>query len=382
MDGAACVLHVPFVVVRELDALKDHPKSERKRRRARDALRLFESVDAVHPLNIDEHVDLRLEYREAKQDTFAVAGLNPTINDEHIVARCYELVAELSVPRQSVGIASSDTGLGLKARGHGFRALSLRGVSQLPAEKTTDQVAKEHLERELRRLRDRQPNLLVTFGGGESTLLFRPGTFLPTPAEDLESELHTQVLSQRELVGLHRHRPFDAFSGSTPTSEATYSSEYVEYQQRREAWRESDSRTIRFSLCLANLGGGPATTVEVTVKGRSTGWFDLKLMGRQPAAPTRTRGNLFDRPFGLGSISNTRPLGWILTPEGPAQDGLQGGVTSSSVLAGGRVVSAEIRIAFGREQVPDATLDWTAHCAEFSEVSSGTLRVVAEEKDP
>ena len=118
------------------------------------------------------------------------------------------------------------------------------------------------------------------------------------------------------------------------------------------------------------------------MKGRSTGWFDLKLLGRQPTAPTRTRGGFLDRPFDLGSVQSIWPRGWTLTPEGPAQDGLEGGMTSSSVLAGGRVVSAEIRITFGREQAPDATLDWTAHCAEFSEVSSGTLRIVAEEKGP
>lgn len=379
VDAVACVLHVPMVVVRELDAQKDHPKSERKRKRARDALRLFESFDAGSPLKIKERVDLLLEYREANQGTFAAAGLNATISDEHIIARCHELAADQSVPRQSIVIASSDTGLGLKARGHGFRSVNLQGVRQLPAEKTTDQVAREQLQRELRQLRDRRPNLVVTFGTGESILSFRPPTFVPTPAADLESELNAQVLSQRQLIDRHPQQPSDVLYGNTARSEAAYASEYLEYQRRREAWRELDSRTIRFSLRLANLGGGPATVVEASVTGHSPGWFDLTSLARRPTVPERKRSNLLDRPFDFGKMPDLRPRGWILTPESPDQRRLQGGLSSPSILAGGSVTSGGIRLTFGHDQEPDATVNWTAHCAEFSEAASGTLRIVRPE---
>ncbi len=140
-------LVVAPVVIKELDKHKYSHPTQKVRQRAADSLKKIEAW--IEAKNIRQ--DVALEYNHAHPSIdFSSYGLNPLDCDDQLLAKIIE--SKKIHPEAEIALLTADTGLRLKCKSVGVKAVSLPSEYQLPSE--LDQIAVIRRENEeLKRLR-------------------------------------------------------------------------------------------------------------------------------------------------------------------------------------------------------------------------------------
>jgi len=270
-------------VIRELNKHKDAPRTAKLRDRAASALRRLAAwADLPSPIVLRNEVEIRFSIHDAGID-FAEHNLVRDIADDHLIAALIELQAE-ALPSPVV-LLTRDTGLKLKARGHGFSVATLPDTALLPEEALPSEKRIKELEAQVRELENARPKLRLTFPGATNNLALRFQSAKTLSDADIASrmaELSNEYPKMRESA--KTTTPADGtpvslytlFNGASqlavidPESIKRYNedldtffSNYEKYLRKLALFYAWESQTAAINLVLFNDGSKPADDVDI-----------------------------------------------------------------------------------------------------------------------
>lgn len=145
LEGEGIVdLVVATVVMKELEAQRIHPRSERRRKRARRALeRLTPRFRGKESAELREGLTIRFDAVEPKAETFQEHDLRPEVKDDRLIATVLDRMGEDDAP-PSIRIMAADGVLHLKALHHRIEALDPPEGSRIQLEESTDVDSQGH----------------------------------------------------------------------------------------------------------------------------------------------------------------------------------------------------------------------------------------------
>lgn len=278
---------IPPITIRELNKHKELSTKSRIRERASLVLKKLSSLFVTEcTAIISKGVEIYLEDRDPTVD-FAQLHLNKDIQDDHLIASILMLQGER--PGVDVVLATSDAALTLigKSRRHNISTVTLPENLKLAEEIDQDQVRIRELEKKIRELELKTPQISLVFADGNQHINFA----LQKPLELTEAEITEKIDLIRGKYPKMEQQPNSKieYSGQLasivealanmnasignillPEDIEKYNTEldqfihvYDEYL-RKGIWYENlRRRTIKLSLFVANDGTAPAEDVDV-----------------------------------------------------------------------------------------------------------------------
>lgn len=276
-----CLVIAP-VVFEELDVFKDDPRNNRKRNRARNAIKLLETTLDSTDQAVREGVSL--EYAaELYHMKFSSYNLNPSNKDDRLVASAIGWSQE-HVDAELI-LVSHDSGPRMKAKQRGLRAKELSGKYRLPDQ--LDPLAKENreLQNELRRRQDTQPKLEIGFLAADKSISRIKHVSIQF-VEDLinedgiEAAISEEFNQSKYTRKTYKYDPMNPRNIEVPDLLVT-NSDISEYHSELNDWLRSDYRnylieqslyrvfqnqSVEFALAIRNTGTIPAENVIMSMK--------------------------------------------------------------------------------------------------------------------
>lgn len=165
-------LHVPAVIVNELDKHKDeHPIRRIRKRAANVSAKLFEYFESQKP-DVRPGVTLKFSPFDPQVD-FTRHNLNPVRQDDQLLAAVLQLLEQQ--PGVQAVVVTNDFNLLMKAKSLGIEARRMPDMFKLPEEPDAEEKRNRELMEELNRVRKAAaPNLRICFGStGEDHCAFK-----------------------------------------------------------------------------------------------------------------------------------------------------------------------------------------------------------------
>lgn len=278
-------LVVPRITIQEVDKHKNTHPSRKIRDRATDRLKTIQTCMASSKKELRSGVRLELVMARPSRD-FEQHGLNMDWPDDELIANVLKYKMDHSTDR--VLLISHDVGPKVTAMQLGIETTEIPKVWRIPPE--DDPLVKENkrLKKEILKLKNAQPELILRLSGmqdDDDHILFEIGrpteTEIPDKAKIIAEhrksypELHPPVQKGVAPPKLSQIASLIAKpnSGSIPASEykrynqelERYFSDYKRYLDRLTYFRSQPARTLCLRLEVRNLGGAPATDVDVYV---------------------------------------------------------------------------------------------------------------------
>jgi len=166
LDASKIIIVVPPITIRELNKHKDlHPRQHVKERAAKVIKKFLGLFKADTESEINTSVKIYFEDREPAID-FSQFQLERDIQDDQLIASI--LTYKNEHLDSDIILVTSDSGLLLigKARRLNISAIELPNELKLADEPDPDQIRIKHLERKIRELESKIPQLSLTFEDG------------------------------------------------------------------------------------------------------------------------------------------------------------------------------------------------------------------------
>ena len=274
------------VVLRELDKHKDsHPQNKLRKRAQHVSADLWSKLAHVNRCTLRENVDLIVIDSDPVID-MAPLRLRADVNDDLLLASMIEWRHAVAGP--NVVVVTADSGIGLKARR--FDALVVRppDADRLADEPDGAETELLKLRRELREIKEAQPDLALVFQTGLT--LEEVPIPLPKPLTELGFQNKMERLMGRyprlDDHGRAKRRPsvFDTVVAQSfghaiftprpgPEEIAAYNAAlepfyaaYREYLFADSAYEDQNRRTFPLHLKLRNAGRKPGEDIDVHLR--------------------------------------------------------------------------------------------------------------------
>jgi hypothetical protein len=298
-DCTSATLVIPAATIRELNAHKDGANRGRLKRKAAAALIQLKKYKALagRP-QIRDNVFLEFRPQEPLIN-FADYHLDPTKNDDRLLASAIEFGLEKGLPRESILIATGDWGLELKADCQpSVTPLPLPDKYRLAPELDDEQKQTKDLQQRLQRLQGASPDLLLRFADGNVFTKLHLSMLLPEKDVSLK-DLLQQERSQRPFLQ-HTTPQLIAgwkFSLATPEDIENYNKSLEAYFNSFERWLENErivkewhALTAKVQLQVENHGGAPGRGVHVDI--HFPDGFSVIAAADVPKSPDRPKAPL------------------------------------------------------------------------------------------
>lgn len=311
------------VVISELDKHKYSSPRKKIRERARDRIeQIFRTLSEARPDNLRENVALRRGLRESLAD-LASHGLDSETNDDRLIGTIIQFREKNSdLP---VVFVTDDLGLKLKARDHNIDLIEMPENYQLAEEPDSAELQVQQLRAELQQLKNRLPNLRLSFTSGDQHLRLSS----PQPFSLSEADIASRVEAARKEYpayqvpaparALHRLPNLSAagieaagiFSRPSDTEITRYEKDRGEYfKALEEYWKKfpifqnRHRLTVELGLILANNGTAPADDISILLHVPDQMYVGAKRpkIPEAPDTPVRPR-----MPFDLTSHFGSFP---------------------------------------------------------------------------
>jgi hypothetical protein len=312
------------VVLAELDRQK-WSGSRREKSRAKSVLKKIGALGlSPTPVRIRDGVHAVALDAEPLDALFIDHRLHTQASDDRLLASLIGFRDEH--PGSRVLILSADSGLSVKARSRRIDIVTPADDLELPEEPDDLERELERARRELIELKNASPDLMLTFGGGNTHRAFtmRPVVDFDhetldllldgwrskhphiTPIPDSVEWLSGEVISLSALQGL----PGFVTAADAARHNAAIDGYRAQYEMFLKLWPAAinhQRRILRFDVALENMGSAPAEDVEVHLSTEAVGRW-LRKLPKLPRIPTvpRPRG-LFDTALG-GYVAHLDPL--------------------------------------------------------------------------
>lgn len=278
---------VPPIIIRELNKHKELNTKSRIRERASLVLKKLSSLFASGcTASVSNGVVICLEDRDPTID-FAQLHLNKDIQDDQLIASILMWLREN--PGVEVVLVTSDAALTLigKSRRHNISAITLPDNLKLPEGIDQDQVRIRELEKKIRDLELKTPQISLVFADGNQYI----NLILQKPIELTEAALAEKIdLIRKQYPKMEQQlKPKPEYSGQLasiveamaninasmgnillPEDIEKYNTEldqfiqgYSEYLKKSIWYENLRRRTIKLSLFIANDGTAPADDIDV-----------------------------------------------------------------------------------------------------------------------
>jgi hypothetical protein len=312
LAGAVTIIFAP-VVLAELDRHK-WSGSRREKARAKSVLKKVATLSlSATPVTVRAGVEAVALDAEPPDPVFAQHRLHMQASDDRLLASMLEF--RDGHPEDRVLILSADSGLSVKARSRRIEVVTPPDDLELPEEPDEIERELEKTRRELLELKSAAPDLMLTFGGGNTHSVFKvqpvadfdQGTLQRlldawrakhphiTPMPDALEDPFGQVISLSALQGL----PGFVSAADAARHNAAIDGYLVQYEVFLKSWPAAINhrrRILKFDLTLENRGEAPAEDVEVQLSTDAAGRW-LRKVPKLPNTPTvpKPRGP-FDTP--------------------------------------------------------------------------------------
>lgn len=306
-DGRDVTLAVCPAVAGEIDKTKFSDPSERTRSRAHKAMRRISELVSDHtPVQFRTGCWLWLTCRHPARDV-ADRGFQKDVVDDVIMA--------CALDQQEAGnhviVLSLDGGFRAMARSRGLTVGAIPDEWYLPDEPDKRDEQIKRLHKEVAALKAAAPKLRLTFADGKSVKKYRVRKRKPLTPEAIES----QMVSLRS-----KFTPIDvpsvAYGGDAmlrmqnlPTrgdsirynnEVATFLKDRKIFLQNSHVLHEPQDRSIRFEVCLENVGTQAAEDIDIRLVATAEGLWSRKLPSLTVAPPKVPKS---PRVYRLGSIA-------------------------------------------------------------------------------
>jgi PIN domain len=305
---------IPPVSIRELNKLKDLNPREKIKKRAGSCLkRLHALFESSSEARLQSGTIVQLEDRDPSIN-FEELGLQKEIQDDNLIASIISKQAEF--PRSAIVLVTSDAGLTLlaKARRLGIATKKLPDALKLPADTNSEEKRIRELESEIRELKLRAPELLLTFDEGHQYKEF----LLPQPLEASNEYMQAKLDEIRQRHPKMEVEPQQADKANVAKSVLTlgelaalcgpitgvslfdrvmpeqiekynhdldtFYEEYATYAQEHLIFQNLKQRTIKLTISLNNRGTMPAEDIDVQL--HFPDGFELMNLSDLPKAPS------------------------------------------------------------------------------------------------
>lgn len=217
---------VSMHVIKELDKLKND-RNERRRKRARAALHLIDSIPnegasvlRERPYTVTLEIDFPQRHKWSEYHL-----LDENDPDDRLVAHLIE-------DRKAV-LVSDDSGPRIKASRYGINSIQPPLSFRLPPEESTDKKKVRELTQVIKELEDKRPRMLLKLGCPcDPIILIRP--ILPPMPQDLQDEVVRRTLAANPK--LKRPQTESGISSLTrrhsPIDWVTYDRNYATFTDR------------------------------------------------------------------------------------------------------------------------------------------------------
>lgn len=278
---------VPPITVRELNKNKEiHPRKRIRKRAGATLTKLFTLFSSTHQTQLNDVISIHLEDRDPILDSNEF-HLNPEIQDDNLIASIIMYRSEY--PDSDIILVTSDAGLLLhaKAKRYGIKPIKLPDSLKLPEEPDPEQIRRMQLEKELQELKQKVPQLSLTFEDGSQQATIILSNPLALTQEEIEKkvielkELHLKKsetpkhaedlpkanLTTKEVFEMGKASLTNAISpediAKYNTELEVYFQEYVEFMQNEIQFENLRRRTIMLELFLTNEGTAPAEDIDI-----------------------------------------------------------------------------------------------------------------------
>jgi len=286
LEAPAVEIMVAPIVIKELDKLKHAASRKKLRDRARTRVsQLHKALDATPPYGrLRENVTVRYELREPLSE-LAALGLDREVNDDRLIGTIIAFSRTNNGTR--VALVADDLGLRLKAKEYNIELASLPEEYGLEDEPDSAEVKAQQLEQEVRKYKNRAPDLRVTFAGERDHIRID----LPAPVTLSEEDVVARVNETATKLCPQYKRPLPPSPEATARDfgRVTFNAlnfinepspgEIERYEKERQGflkvveqywriWPSSENRrrlTVELQLFAVNLGTAPAEDILVVL---------------------------------------------------------------------------------------------------------------------
>ncbi|MCS3615881.1 PIN domain-containing protein [Salinibacter ruber] len=324
LNADQVTLVVPRRIIEEIDEQKDQNSQEKLRERARGAQqRIEQALLGQEGKEIRDSVTL--DYSEKLSPTFFEENnLDRSTPDDHLVAT--GLYFEEEYPEAQVVVVTDDTGPRLTAKPYGIK--TLRPPEELRLQPVESEARKElrELRLENERLKNRIPDLELSFQDGEKFAKFQVSPPEVRSEEEVEKKVDEirQEYPEKEQVEVE-NSPLGAikkFAVPPPEEIERYNDElpefyeeYREYLEKLRKYRYVAGRVIELNLVLSNEGRTPAEDIDIQMH-FPDGFLltDSKLEPPPEPSPPRPPQSLGAGIQDLHSVVNPTPTPNLSSP--------------------------------------------------------------------
>ena len=303
----AVTILVPRVTFKELEKHKITHASERTRLRSRQALALLEEhFKAGLPIRSGVSFEFIPHMPRVDLDEL---GLNPLWNDDLLIASVLEYQGKK--PSEETVLVTDDAGARVTCRHLGVRTFELPEKYRLAPEVDENEKEVRRLQREVQRLKNALPKIVVGFGTGmesvarfaleaperfDESLIARTLSKLKVALPELPLKHDSLTLSaDLALSELARALSASDVFGTIPDEEfqrynkerLAYFENYRNYMRATAEAKNRATRSLRFTIALANAGSAPADDVDARLL--FPDGFSLCAEEDRPASPTEPR---------------------------------------------------------------------------------------------
>ncbi len=282
-------------VIRELDRQKSlHPQHKIRKRSQEITSSLHRRLIGKSPTKIRDGVDIHFIAEDPSTD-FTNNNLRPEINDDWIIASAIEWKQIHS--GDETKIVTADLGLTIKSRSHGIEVIAPLELDRHPEVVDGDEKKILQLQRQLAKLQNSIPVLNVAFSDKETISRHEllpqaqpdpkaidreiarikakhPALPLPTKPESPKTGIIPSTLDSKSLKYSAISDLFTSKIGGlnflTQEKIVEYNSklerfykEYEHYINALHCIRNTELRSIEFSLIVENQGSCPADEVDI-----------------------------------------------------------------------------------------------------------------------
>lgn len=279
---------VPPVIIRELNKHKDSHSRPRVKKRADVILKkLFTLFDADSKVLLRDGIEILLEDRDPLID-FDTHQLNRDVQDDVLIGNI--IMCRTEVPETEIVLVTSDFGLTLsaKARRQGIATFKIPDNFKIPDEPNPEQQRIKELEKEIRELQLRIPQLSLMFEDGSNYANFTVSPPFELTADEIEDKLKT-VRDRYPKMDKQPKPPAEGGKENNSTltgiaaaiaamqlnhisskAIAEYNEELENFYREYEQFLQDDvlysnfmRRTIKLAILLVNDGTAPAEDIDI-----------------------------------------------------------------------------------------------------------------------
>ena len=290
------------VVFAELDRHK-WSGSRREKARAKSVLKKIDGLGlSTAPVTVRPGVDAIALDAEPSDPLFAQHRLDPRTSDDRLLASFVEFHDAHNSDR--VLILSADSGLSVKARSRRLDIVAPADTLELSQEPDDVERELDKTRRELSELKGAAPDLLLTFGNGNTHATFSVRPVTAFDAATTQSLLDAWRKKHPHIAGMpdEVEGPFGqvvsltalaGLPGFTTQADAAkhnaaidgYRGQYEMFLKLWPAAMNNRRRILKFELTLENTGAAPAEDVEIQLSTKAAGTW-LRKLPKLPEVPT------------------------------------------------------------------------------------------------